>query len=137
MKTTNHSVQDKTSQIVSKRMIQNIPDLMISMAEVDDDSVQQVRKTAESPPRVSVYDVLGMVTGYARDDRSRLFQRLCEQFPEVLTICQDFRFAGRGQRDTPVTDAEGITQIIMPANLQLTLWYVTCVSTSHSLRLQP
>ena len=38
---------------------------------------------------------------------------LCEQFPEVHTICTNFKFPGRGQRDTPVTDAEGITQIIM------------------------
>ena len=94
-------------------MLQNIPDLMMSMVQLDDDSVQQIRKTAESPPRISVYDVLGAVTGYARDDRSQLFHRLCQQFPEVLTICQDFKFSGKGQRQTPVTDAEGITQIIM------------------------
>ena len=93
--------------------MQNIPDLMMSMAELDDDSVSRVRKTAESPPRVSVYDVLGAVTGYAQDNRDKLFQRLCDQFPEVRTICTNFKFPGRGQRDTPVTDAEGITQIIM------------------------
>ena len=103
------------SQIATTRpaMLQNIPDLMMSMAELDDDSVSRVRKTAESPPRVSVYDVLGAVTGYAQDNRDKLFQRLCDQFPEVRTICTNFKFPGRGQRDTPVTDAEGITQIIM------------------------
>jgi len=94
-------------------MIQNIPDLMMSLAQLDDDSVQQIRKTAESPPRVSVYDVLGAVTGYAAEHRSQLFHRLSQQFPEVNTIITNFKFPGRGQRDTPVTDAEGITQIIM------------------------
>ena len=94
-------------------MLQNIPDLMVSMAELDEETVQRVRKTAESPPRVSVYDVLGAITGYAQGERYNLFQRLCEQFPEVNTICTYFKFPGRGQRETPVTDAEGITQIIM------------------------
>ena len=94
-------------------MIQNIPDLMMSLAQLDDDSVQQIRKTAESPPRVSVYDVLGAVTGYTPNNCVNLWQRLSEQFPEVTTQNRIFKFSGRGQRETPVTDAEGITQIIM------------------------
>jgi hypothetical protein len=107
-------IATNSGQIITTRpAMQNIPDLMVSMVELDDDSVQRVRKTAENPPRVSVYDVLGGVTGYAPEDRNKLFQRLCEQFPEVRTICTNFKFPGRGQRDTPVTDAEGITQIIM------------------------
>jgi hypothetical protein len=107
-------IATNSGQIITNRQaMQNIPDLMVSMAELDEDSVQQIRKTAESPPRVSVYDVLGSVTGYAQDNRDKLFQRLCEQFPEVRMICTYFKFPGRGQRDTPVTDAEGITQILM------------------------
>ena len=39
--------------------------------------------------------------------------RLVTQFPEVCTTCTNLRFPGRGQRDTPVTDAEGIVTIIM------------------------
>ena len=94
-------------------MIQNVPDLMVSLAQLDDDAVQQIRKTAESPPRVSVYDVLGAVTGYTPNNCVNLWQRLSEQFPEVTTQSSIFKFSGRGQRETPVTDAEGITQIIM------------------------
>ena len=94
-------------------MLQNIPDLMMSMAQLDDDSVQQIRKTAESPPRVSVYDVLGAITGYTPNNCVNLWQRLSDQFPEVTTQSSNFKFSGRGQRNTPVTDAEGITQIIM------------------------
>ncbi len=37
----------------SSKMLQNIPDLMASMAQLDKDSVQRVRKTAEDPPRIS------------------------------------------------------------------------------------
>ena len=93
--------------------MQSIPDLMTARTDVDDVSVQRIRKTAESPPRVSVYDVLGLVTGYPPEQRHVLFNRLCDQFPEVRTLCTSFKFTGRGQRETPVTDAEGITQLIM------------------------
>ncbi len=91
----------------------NIPDLMAHMADLTDDSVQGVRKTAEEPPRVSVYDVLGAMTGYAPNNCVNLWRRLCESFPEVTTPCSNFKFPGKGQRDTPVTDAEGIITIIM------------------------
>ena len=93
--------------------MQNIPDLMMSMAELDDDSVQRVRKTAEVPPRVSVYDTIGALTGYPDDPSRGLFRRLLDSYPEVGASCTYFKFPGRGQRDTPVTNAEGITQIIM------------------------
>jgi len=94
-------------------MLANIPDLMARMADLTDDSVQGVRKTAEEPPRVSVYDVLGAMTGYAPNNCVNLWRRLCESFPEVTTVCSNFKFPGKGQRDTVVTDAEGIAQIIM------------------------
>ena len=48
----------------SPRMLQNIPDLMASMSQLDEESVQRIRKTAEDPPRVSVFDVLQAVTCY-------------------------------------------------------------------------
>ena len=102
-----HYVQPRRSTMTQ------VPDLLVRMMEVSDDSVQCVRKTAELPPRVSVYDVLGSVTGYAPEDRSKLFKRLSDQFPEVRTLCTNFKFSGRGQRDTLVTNAEGIVTIIM------------------------
>ena len=99
--------------ITTRPAMQNIPDLMVSMAELDEDSVQRVRKTAEVPPRVSVYDTIGALTGYPDDQSRGLFRRLLDSYPEVGASCTYFKFPGRGQRDTPVTNAEGITQIIM------------------------
>ena len=93
--------------------MQNIPDLMVSMAELDDDSVQRVRKTAESPPRVSIIDVVAIVTGMTSNVASNTIQRLKEAYPEVSSNWCNFKFPGRGQRETPVTDAEGIIQLIM------------------------
>ena len=40
-----------------------IPDLMMALSSLTSDSVRQIRKTAEDPPRVSVLDVIAAVTG--------------------------------------------------------------------------
>ena len=91
------------SQIAITRpaMLSNIPDLMITMAELNDDSVQRVRKTAEIPPRVSVYDTIAAITGYPDDQSRGVYKRLLETYPEVGASCTYFKFPGRGQRDTP------------------------------------
>ena len=41
-----------------------ISDLMLPLTSRTDSSVRPVRKTAEDPPRVSVLDVSGVVTGH-------------------------------------------------------------------------
>ena len=93
--------------------MQAIPDLMVHLAELDDGTVRQIRKTAEDPPRVSVYDVIGTVTGLPQYNMHTIWSRLCESYPEVSTSCANFKFSGRGQRDTPVTDARGAVEIVM------------------------
>ena len=90
-----------------------IADLMASLAELTDGTVQQIRKTAEDPPRIAVYDVLQLVTGCSAQHSTQVYQRLAQNFPDVLTECVNFKFSGRGQRETPVTDARGIVDIIM------------------------
>lgn len=95
--------------------MRHIPDLMAHLHSVTDGTVQQqIRKTAEDPPRVSVYDVLQLFTGCSANNCSNIYQRLSQAYPEALTGCSSFRFAGRGQwKDTPVADAKGIVEIIM------------------------
>ena len=44
---------DSIVERVGPKMLQNIPDLMASLAQLNEDSVQRVRKTAEDPPRVT------------------------------------------------------------------------------------
>ena len=90
-----------------------IADLTGMLSAFSEASVQTIRKTAESPPRVSIYDVIGLITGHTASNRAHMFDRLCHQFPEVCTRSTNFKFAGQGQKDTPVTDAEGIVTIIM------------------------
>jgi len=90
-----------------------IADLMASLAELTDGTVHQIRKTAEDPSRISVYDVLQLVTGCSANTCNPMFLRLVQNFPDVASICSNFKFSGRGQKDTPVTDARGIVDIIM------------------------
>lgn len=90
-----------------------ISDLMASLMELTDGTVNQIRKTAEDPPRISVYDVLQLVTGCSAANCTTVFTRLGHNFPDVLTSCSNFKFSGRGQKETPVTDARGIVDIIM------------------------
>ena len=93
--------------------MQKIPDLMVSMAELDEETVQQVRKTAEIPPRVSIIDVIVALTRQSATNANHTWGRVQDSYPEVRHHVTNFKFPGRGQRDTPVTDAEGITQLIM------------------------
>ena len=86
---------------------------MASLAAITEGTLQQIRKTAEDPPRISVIDVIRAVTGLNSGNASCVFQRLIDNFPEVGTDCAHFKFSGQGQRETPVTDARGIVEIIM------------------------
>jgi hypothetical protein len=91
-----------------------ISDLMMSLLELTDNSVRQrVRKTAEDPPRVSVYDVIGVITGQSSNACRVIYSRLVSNHPEVATICCDFKFSGRGQQPIPVCDARSIVELVM------------------------
>jgi hypothetical protein len=90
-----------------------IADLMASLSELTEGAVRGIRKTAEDPPRVSVLDVIGAITGLDSNNSSNYYHRLTEQFPEVSRFCSNFKFNGRGQRDTPVTCAKGVVTIVM------------------------
>ena len=94
---------------------ESIPDLMASLAEFSAliNIEGKVRKTSESPARVSILDVIGTITETKAADVTHVWQRLKTRYPEVLFGCQNFKFAGPGQRETPVADARGITEIIM------------------------
>ena len=60
-----------------------IADLMASLSELTEGAVRGIRKTAEDPPRVSVLDVIGAITGLDSNNSSNYYHRLTEQFPET------------------------------------------------------
>ncbi|KAK9830713.1 hypothetical protein WJX74_003840 [Apatococcus lobatus] len=71
---------------------------------------QTVRTTHEYPKRVSVIDIIKVVS---RNINARKgWADLQKSHPEVVTLCDTFKFPGQGQQLTPVTDARGLVMII-------------------------
>ena len=57
--------------------------------------------------------MIATISGKEKNQASEDLRRISTRYPEVQAICLDFKFNGRGQRETPVTDAKGIVEIIM------------------------
>ena len=62
---------------------------------------------------VSIIDVAATINGKDENQAAEDLRRISTGRPEVKVICFDFKLPGRGQRETPVTDAKGIVEIIM------------------------
>ena len=80
-------------------------DVPTQLAALLSREILRIRKTDETPPRVSIIDVVMAVTGGSQHDAARSLRRLSDQYPEVGPNWPHLKFKGRGQRDTPVTDA--------------------------------
>jgi very-short-patch-repair endonuclease len=85
----------------------------MDIVEITEGTTNQIRKTNEMPPRVSVYDVISAMNGKSIKDATVYWINLKKKYPEVSNnILSHFKFPGQGQRPTPVTDARGIVDII-------------------------
>jgi hypothetical protein len=73
----------------------------------------KIRATSHTPPRVAIYDVISLISGLDGNHAGKAFRELVQQHPEVHSNGVNFKFPGRGQRETPVADAKGIVEIIM------------------------
>ena len=84
------------------------------LVQLSESSLQQIRKTNDTPPMVSVFDVISAIKGCSSNAASVSWKRLNEAHPETTTFCHtyNFRSDGRGS-PTPVTTASGIARIIM------------------------
>ena len=56
--------------------------------------VAQIRKTNETPPRISIIDVAIAVTGKTHHDAAQDYRRLLNQYPEVGTNRSHLKFPG-------------------------------------------
>lgn len=68
----------------------------------------KIRMTEDG--RVSVFDIIQFIAD--KKAPHKVWERLCADFPEVLTKCHNFKFTGRGQRETPVADAKTTLEIL-------------------------
>ena len=59
----------------------------------------------------SVLDVVQLVTQCGQANATKVFQRITDQFPELLPRCQNLKFPGRGQRPTPVAFLKDLIEI--------------------------
>ena len=69
-----------------------------------------VRTTNETPRRVSLIDIISVVTGNKNPHQT--LHDLVKLHPEALQRTETFKFPGRGQQHTPVTDARGLVTVI-------------------------
>jgi hypothetical protein len=72
----------------------------------------RIRKTADTPPKISIHDLVGVVTG--NHNPRKTWSYLARRFEDDgVPWRYDFaKFAGQGQTETPVTDARGMVIII-------------------------
>ena len=80
----------------------------MSNLSLDFDSFGSIRRTEDG--KISVYDLISVVSG--QKSPREVWRRLTEQYPEVVTKCDNLKFKGAGQRNTPVTDKEGALYIL-------------------------
>jgi len=58
----------------------------------------------------SVYDAL-VFLGITKNTATKFYSRLKKDMPQVTAKCHNFKFEGRGQRETPVADLQTLLQI--------------------------
>ena len=88
-----------------------ISDKMASLAKLTVGEVNQMRKTAEDPPRISVYDVLQLVTGCPAYNCTTVFERVAKNFPDRFNF-DKVQFPGRGQKLTQVCTLQQANELI-------------------------
>jgi hypothetical protein len=80
-------------------------DFNLLIPELDD---SMIRRNAKG--QCSVYDLIAVV-GNQKNPR-KAWERMTERYSEVVAKCYNFKFTGRGQRETPVADREGWAYIL-------------------------
>ena len=73
--------------------------------------VTRLRKTDETPARISVIDVAVAIGGYDANNAARAVRRICEIYEGLDAQITSFKFPGERQRPTPVTDARGAVEL--------------------------
>jgi len=58
------------------------------------------------------YSVFDVIKFCGQKNPWEPWKRLCTKYPEVITKCEDFKFPGKGQRNTPVANRENSLYII-------------------------
>ena len=73
--------------------------------------VKRIRITDEAPPRISVIDLAAAITTKDASQAAEQVAHVKKRHPEVTEIFGVFKFRGRGQKNTPVTDLCGAVEL--------------------------
>lgn len=73
-------------------------------------SIESINVRKNENEQYSVFDAIRFVA--QKKSEHKVWKRLAEQFPEVLTNVTTYKFPGAGQRETPVADKATIIEII-------------------------
>ena len=88
-------------------------DIPSQLATLLEKAVVQIRKTDRNPLQASIYDVISAVTSLNSNHAGKAYRDLTARYPEVHSVGVNFRFPGRGQRNTPVAPARSMVENIM------------------------
>ena len=75
----------------------SVDDIPTQLAALLGKEVKQIRKTDEKPSRVSVIDLISIITGKVSRHAAEQLQRLIGHYPEVAANCGLLKFPGRRQ----------------------------------------
>jgi len=63
---------------------------------------------------ISVFDIIQIAGGVTKNSVHNTWKRIKEHYSEeVLTMCQDLKFHGSGQRETPCVNVQGLIKLLM------------------------
>ena len=91
----------------------DVREQLATLLQKEPTDIVNIRKTDETPSRISVIDVISAIIGQTGKNASTYLERLRHIHPEIDSVCDGFTFPGRGQRETQVTGARGIIEIVM------------------------
>jgi len=75
--------------------------------------IASIRRTSDVPPLISVVDVVAAIAEQTGSNAGHYIERLQISHPEVCNRFTTYKFHGKGQKNTFVTDAQGIVEIII------------------------
>ena len=76
-------------------------------------SIKRIRITDEEPPRISVIDLAAAITKKDASQAAEQVAYVKKRHPEVTEIFGDFKFSGRGQKNTLVSGFRGIVDVTL------------------------
>lgn len=87
---------------------------MIGKAEDATITRDEIRRTViDNAQYVSVYDAIQYLCGQKKNEVGQVFSRMKNRFPDLREVTLDVKFAGQGQRETPVADLTSLVSILM------------------------